>query len=44
MLQNVQWDAHEWDVDDAEDVVRLEICHSNDGNILSPGGDKVFPN
>ena len=42
MLQGIQRIAHERGVGDAEDVARLEIRHPNEGNDLSPRGDKLF--
>ena len=42
MLQGVQRNTHERDVGDAEDVARLEIRHPNEGNDLSPRGNKVL--
>ena len=42
MLQSVQRNAHERGVGDAEEVARFEVRHPNEGNYLSPRGDKVF--
>ena len=42
MLHGVLRSAHEWGVDDSEDVARLNFCHPNKGKDLSPRGDKVF--
>ena len=40
VLHDVQRNAHERGVGDLEDVARFEIRHPNEGNDLSPRGDK----
>ena len=44
VLLNVQRDAHQWGVGDAEDTPRLETRHSNEGKNLSPEGNEVLLN
>ena len=40
MLHDVQRNAHERGVGDLEDVASFDIPHPNEGNDLSPRGDK----
>ena len=40
-LQNAHRDAHQWGAGDADDVLRLESRHSNEGKNLSPGVDEA---
>ena len=44
MLENVQQDAHKWDVGDTDDTLRLKIRQLNEGKNLSFGGDEVLLN
>ena len=44
VLQSIQRNAYERGVGDSEEVARFEVCNSNEGKDLPPGGDKLLFN